>query len=491
MRRLWVHWIGWLFIVIIHIPVISAQTDTDTRIISASIVDGTQLQVQVAIAPNNDIERVTVALPEDTLTLEQIDSQLTEERWILLDAGRDMLNAESEIRDEILALLTDDTLAQRTGLIIFQDDDAPQVLAPRDDVLTLRDTVAGYQADASRMGCVDDALRAFNSYYDDSADASIVRRVLLITGSTPCDETLPPVNIPLDILMLGQANSQLISLADQSATAITLSSLPAFDGALASVLARWQTDTVIFGATLPDAINSAEVTLELAGGQTIVRSVPVVGTFAVQATPMSIPSSTPTITPTQTPQATRTPSPTDTAADDTADDIGVVVTSDRDDETPAPTTDNSNFTVLLTILVSAVVAGVLVYVARSRQASQVPREETLITAPVDAPLESTQQIALARLQDMETGVLYSVFIPATILGRGGESTLIINDDRLSREHVRFTEIEKHGLLMTRLTQADVLVNGEVVERAQQLYVGDEITLSPNTSLLVERIDDDI
>ncbi|MEO1166121.1 MAG: FHA domain-containing protein [Chloroflexota bacterium] len=489
-RAWWTRWLGFVVcLAMSSVGLLLAQTDTDnTRIISVYITDGTQLNVQVAVPAGMTVESVTVALPDDTLTLRQRDISFVEERWILLDGGRDMLNAESEIRDELGALLSDDDFARRTGLIIFQDDSEPQIVAPSDDSEIVRDAIATYQASASRVGCVREAVSAFNRYQENTLDVSAVRRVLLITGSTSCDDDLPTVTVPVDILVLGSANGQLIGIAEQGNTVIRTSNLPTFDGALAEVLSRWQTDILLYETTLSGDIASATVTLSLTDGQTLSRTVPVTGVFDEPSTPTPVPSPTET----QTPMPTTTIEATeDLTSAEATDEVALVVPEDSENEasesTIEPLMDQDDILNMVVILLFATVTiGSALFAQRMRQ-----RKMAKVLESFDTRMESTQQIALAYLRDTDKTNVYAVFIPATILGRGGKSTLIIKDDKLSREHVRFTETEQHGLLMTRLSQAEVLVNGDPVERAQQLFVGDIITLSPNTSLLVERIDDDV
>lgn len=507
---------------------IRAQEDMPpVRVLGAQIVDGTQLEIQVAVPASMSIERADITSDETTLTLtETTDSEVIVERWLLLDAGQSLLNVEGEIREEVRRLLLDDATGAEIGLLYFgTGGETNSVIFPPTAARgTQLEALANYTASADRVGCVADGLAALRTYIEEDTRAAIARRALLITGgdSAGCDTSELVAPIPVDVLLLGASNRTLRMLADDAD--VVLASLMTFEQTLAQTLARWQTEIITLTTVLDAPLSQGTVTIALADGQTLSQAVAVTGTFVAPptVTPTLEPSPTASETPTLEPSATATTTdepvvvvvataiatdeptatPTDIADDATAtpeatenievaSDDEVASSAFADDDTNDDD-DAANEMLSRDEVFALLALGALVLIVIFLSLSfRMWRRQQIRAASDTYYNEDTKHIVLAQLRDLRKVSVYKIMAPATVLGRGGESTLIIKDEKLSREHVRFTETEDHGLLVTRITQAEVLVNGVAIEKSQRLYVDDVLTLSPTTRLQVERIYDDV
>ncbi|MEO1287157.1 MAG: FHA domain-containing protein, partial [Chloroflexota bacterium] len=332
-----------------------------------------------------------------------------------------------------------------------------------------------------------------------------------------CDEPLPDVSIPLDMIVIGQEiDATYRNLIESNNGQIILTSLLQFSASLQSLPTN---DGQLSLLTIPldDAFDMAQLDITFANGNTLNQVIQAQGEFVPPATPT--PVNTPTSLPTETVPPTMTTVPiatdipaTDVIATDSLPTEAIIATDIplvADNSVERATIANQWIIVVATIASVFVVVVVVLRLLRSSnddEATVTPSTDTdlsgtLITAPAtEQQLAQTEIFTIrevasslgpthvANLINTDEDIIYEIHRPQSILGRQvGSDILIADDPQISREHVRFDTRKEDDIWLVRLTNNPILVNGIPIENTRQLDEGDVVQLSPKLQVIFVRI----
>lgn len=94
-----------------------------------------------------------------------------------------------------------------------------------------------------------------------------------------------------------------------------------------------------------------------------------------------------------------------------------------------------------------------------------------------------QKRILADLLLDSTGEKYPISTPITVLGRLNTCDIVIEDKKISREHLCFYEKDEQLWVWVK-SQNPILINNELVRERQQLQIGDKLRLAPNLDAVI-------
>lgn len=118
-----------------------------------------------------------------------------------------------------------------------------------------------------------------------------------------------------------------------------------------------------------------------------------------------------------------------------------------------------------------------------------PDEFEITEIVTEEELRASSQETVALLRDESTGKSYEIYKPESILGRKDTCDIVISDDKaISREHLSFVFTNDDRIKVIILTQNPVSINGSFVKNDSLLSMGDKLTLTPNTELILTALE---
>lgn len=354
--------------------------------------DSGDLTIQVGLTTQATITGGSLAIDERAVELRASPVEEALEQWFVLDAGSDMVNAQSSVNAAILRLLNGVPAETRTGFIFFDAEVATyQPTTQRSQVQAI---LSDYQATVDAPSCLYDALAELA---EQDAPLDHPMRVLLVAGPVSrqgiCHQhDLPPLDFPVDVLVIADAIApEHQAIADQTHGQLQRANLLTINTAINTISMAWQQPVfTLHGAAGTLGTPTGTLTIQLADEREL--TVPLTLQFDAEnamaqvATPTSdgglqvVATDPPTATSTSIPSATATPTLTLTPIPTDPPTPTAIPTSSPAAFTAAPVTDAPPTTSAPVTATTAAIEPT----ANQNAASALPDRDTATLSPTPA-----------------------------------------------------------------------------------------------------------
>lgn len=468
------------------IPVLDAGYDNDDTFIihvqSADMLEG------ASILDDGQAREMTIN-----------PQPLPVEYWYILDAGDSMVDAYAVVRDALLQHVEKLSPDNMIGIVTVADE--IRILEPSNDVDDISLFLDTYQA----MPFIDACLAsAMSDIFDTPQSADRARMITAITGQVtdnPACDGIESLVHPLEVIVIGQASdTQLTEQARLTNGQVQFTPLLQFTTLFDEMTSNQQDVVYALTLDLNERIESTDLTLMLANGESITQTIEPRGEFIIVETVEEVVNETPQI---------------EVTAEATSIQVTDVPLATSIPQPDSPVEDGLSNTMLImigggaAILVVLIVMGLLLGVGRRSQTEEALQstdpsvslsDSTINPDNVAVRLDQTEVVTMremasqsgathvADLINATNNISYEIHRPFSVLGRQiGSDILIADDKQISRQHVRFETRDNGSIWIVRLTNNPILVNDVPMENTRQLNEGDLIQLSPNLQVMFIKI----